>query len=105
MNVRIGVCLGQAGVPDQFSAAVDALEAAGVGSLWLPEMVCGSLVGPFSGMARAGPDVPPEDGDGVAVVPRCPPVPEPIPVANAVNTSGQPRTALDMPHAAELGKQ
>ncbi|HEX9359516.1 MAG TPA: hypothetical protein VF933_37600 [Streptosporangiaceae bacterium] len=29
MNVRIGVSLGAAGVPDQFSTAVDALEAAG----------------------------------------------------------------------------
>lgn len=53
MKVRIGVSLRQAGVPDQFSAAVDALEAAGVGSLWLPEMVYGSLVDPFIGMARA----------------------------------------------------
>ena len=53
MKVRIGVSLGQAGVPDQFSAAVDALEAAGVDSLWLPEMVYGSLVDPFIGMAHA----------------------------------------------------
>jgi probable F420-dependent oxidoreductase len=53
MKVRIGVSLGQAGVPDQFSAAVDALEAAGVDSLWLPEMVYGPLVDPFIGMAHA----------------------------------------------------
>ena len=53
MKVRIGVSLGQAGVPDQFSAAVDALETAGVNSLWLPEMVYGSLVDPFVGMAHA----------------------------------------------------
>src|SRR5450432_4466948 len=53
MKVRIGVSLGQAGVPDQFAAAVDALEAAGVDSLWLPEMVYGSLVDPFIGMAHA----------------------------------------------------
>jgi len=53
MKVRIGVSLGQAGVPDQFGAAVDALEAAGVDSLWLPEMVYGSLVDPFIGMAHA----------------------------------------------------
>ena len=39
MKVRIGVSLGAAGVPSQFGAAVDALEAAGVDSLWLPEMV------------------------------------------------------------------
>lgn len=53
MKVRIGVSLGQAGVPDQFSAAVDALEKAGIDSLWLPEMVYGSLVDPFIGMAHA----------------------------------------------------
>ena len=47
---------------------MDALEAAEVGSVWLPEMVCGSLAGSFIGMApRAGPDVPAEGGDGVAV--------------------------------------
>ena len=35
------------------------------------EMVYGSLAGPFSGMdgPRAGPDIPPEGEDGVAVVP------------------------------------
>lgn len=53
MKVRIGVSLGAAGVPARFSAAVDALEAAGVDSLWLPEMVYGSLVDPFIGMAYA----------------------------------------------------
>ena len=53
MKVRLGVSLGQAGVPDRFGAAVDALEAAGVDSLWLPEMVYGSLVDPFIGMAHA----------------------------------------------------
>ena len=53
MKVRIGVSLGAAGVPARFSAAVDALEAAGVDSLWLPEMVYGSLVDPFIGMAHA----------------------------------------------------
>ena len=50
MKVRIGVSLGAAGVPGQFSAV---LEAAGVDSLWLPEMVYGSLVDPFIGMAHA----------------------------------------------------
>jgi alkanesulfonate monooxygenase SsuD/methylene tetrahydromethanopterin reductase-like flavin-dependent oxidoreductase (luciferase family) len=53
MKVRIGVSLGEAGVPGQFGVAVDALEAAGVDSLWLPEMVYGSLVDPFIGMAHA----------------------------------------------------
>jgi probable F420-dependent oxidoreductase len=53
MKVRIGVSLGEAGVPGRFGAAVDALEAAGVDSLWLPEMVYGSLVDPFIGMTYA----------------------------------------------------
>ena len=53
MKVRIGVSLGGAGEPERFSAAVDTLEAAGVDSLWLPEMVYGSLVNPFIGMAHA----------------------------------------------------
>ena len=53
MKVRIGVSLGAAGVPAHFNAAVDALEAAEVDSLWLPEMVYGSLVDPFIGMAHA----------------------------------------------------
>jgi probable F420-dependent oxidoreductase len=53
MKVRIGVSLGEAGVPDKFGVAVDALEKAGIDSLWLPEMVYGSLVDPFIGMAHA----------------------------------------------------
>jgi probable F420-dependent oxidoreductase len=53
MKVRIGVSLGDAGEPGRFGTAVDALEAAGVDSLWLPEMVYGSLVDPFIGMAHA----------------------------------------------------
>jgi probable F420-dependent oxidoreductase len=53
MKVRIGVSLGPAGGPDQFAAAVDLLERAGVDSLWLPETVYGPLVDPFTGMAFA----------------------------------------------------
>ena len=53
MKVRIGVSLGPAGGPDQFAAAVDLLEQAGVDSLWLPEMVYSPLVEPFTGMAFA----------------------------------------------------
>jgi probable F420-dependent oxidoreductase len=53
MKVRIGVSLGPAGRPDQFAAAVDLLEQAGVDSLWLPEMVYSPLVEPFTGMAFA----------------------------------------------------
>ena len=53
MTVRIGVSLGPAGGPDQFAAAVDLIEQAGVDSLWLPEMVYSPLVEPFTGMAFA----------------------------------------------------
>src|SRR5580700_3391812 len=53
MKVRIGVSLGSAGGPDQFAAAVDLLEQAGVDSLWLPENVYSPLVEPFTGMAFA----------------------------------------------------
>ena len=53
MKVRIGVSLGPAGGPDQFAAAVDLLEQAGVDSLWLPEMVYSPLVEPFTGMTFA----------------------------------------------------
>jgi len=53
VKVRIGIALGSAGVPGEFAAAVDELERAGVDSLWLPEMVYGSLVEPFVGMAYA----------------------------------------------------
>jgi len=53
MKVRIGVSLDEAGEPGRFGAAVDALEKAGIDSLWLPEMVYGSLVDPFIGMTYA----------------------------------------------------
>jgi probable F420-dependent oxidoreductase len=53
MKVRIGVSLGPAAVPDQFAAAVDLIEQAGVDSLWLSEMVYSPLVEPFTGMAFA----------------------------------------------------
>src|SRR5450755_3299157 len=75
MKVRIGVSLGQAGVPAQFSAAVDALERAGVDSLWLPEMVYGSLVDPFIGMTYAlARTARLKVGTGVAVLPGRHPV-------------------------------
>jgi probable F420-dependent oxidoreductase len=53
MKVRIGVSLGPACGPDQFAAAVDLLEQAGVDSLWLPENVYSASVEPFTGMAFA----------------------------------------------------
>jgi probable F420-dependent oxidoreductase len=53
MKVRIGVSLGSATGPDEFAAAVDLLEQAGVDSLWLPENVYSRSVEPFTGMAFA----------------------------------------------------
>ena len=53
MKVRIGISLGPAGTPDQFGAATDLLEQAGIDSLWLPENVYSPLVEPFTGMAFA----------------------------------------------------
>src|ERR1700748_599836 len=53
MKVRIGISLGPAGSPDQFAAAVDSLEQAGVDSLWLPETVYSPVVERFTGMASA----------------------------------------------------
>jgi probable F420-dependent oxidoreductase len=52
MKVRVGVSLGATG-PGEFAAAVDLLEAAGVDSLWLPEVVYGPAVDPFTGIAFA----------------------------------------------------
>ena len=55
MKVRIGVSLGAGGTdaPQDFAEAVDRLEAAGVDSLWLSELVYSPLVEPFIGMAFA----------------------------------------------------
>jgi len=75
MKVRIGVALGAAGVPSQFDAAVAALEAAGVDSLWLPEMVYGPLVDPFTGMTWAlARTTELKVGTGIAVLPGRHPV-------------------------------
>lgn len=53
MGVRIGVSLGATTTPGEFGAAVDLLEAAGIDSLWLPELVYGPAVEPFTGMTFA----------------------------------------------------
>lgn len=53
MKVRIGVSLGPYATPDGLAAAVDRLEAAGVDSLWLSEVVYGDLVEPLIGMTYA----------------------------------------------------
>ena len=53
LKVRIGLSLGTDGVPGQFAAAVDLLEASGVDSLWLPDHVYGPAVEPFTGITFA----------------------------------------------------
>src|ERR1700748_3528385 len=75
MKVRSGISLGPAGSPDQFAAAVDSLEQAGVDSLWLPETVYSPVVEPFTGMAVA--PAPPrrlKAGSGISVLPGRHPV-------------------------------
>ena len=75
MKVRIGVSLGPAAVPAVFGDAVDRVEALGVDSLWLSEMVFGSLVEPFAGMAYAlSRTTRLKVGTGVAVLPGRQPV-------------------------------
>jgi probable F420-dependent oxidoreductase len=75
MKIRIGISLGSAAAPAGFAAAVDQLEAAGVDSLWLSEMVFGSLVEPFAGMAYAlSRTTRLKVGTGVAVLPGRHPV-------------------------------
>jgi probable F420-dependent oxidoreductase len=75
MKVRIGVSFGQAAVPGGFAAAVGQLEAAGVDSLWLSEMVFGPLIEPFTGMAWALAQTSRlKVGTGVAVLPGRHPV-------------------------------
>jgi probable F420-dependent oxidoreductase len=53
MKVRIGISLGPAATAGQLGESVRILESAGVDSLWLSEVVYGSLVEPFVGMSYA----------------------------------------------------
>jgi probable F420-dependent oxidoreductase len=53
MKVRIGISLGPAATPRGLADGVALLEAAGVDSLWLSEVVYGDLVEPFTGMTYA----------------------------------------------------
>src|SRR5215475_9850095 len=75
MKVRIGISLGPYATPDGLTAAVGRLEAAGVDSLWLSEVVYGDLVEPLIGMtytlARTSRL---KVGTGVAVLPGRHPV-------------------------------
>jgi alkanesulfonate monooxygenase SsuD/methylene tetrahydromethanopterin reductase-like flavin-dependent oxidoreductase (luciferase family) len=73
--VRIGISLAPAAVPAVFGDAVDRVEELGVDSLWLSEMVFGSLVEPFAGMAYALSRTSRlKAGTGVAVLPGRHPV-------------------------------
>jgi probable F420-dependent oxidoreductase len=75
MKIRIGISLGPAAAPGELAAAVDQLERDGVDSLWLSEMVYGSLVEPFTGMAYAlSRTTRLKVGTGVAVLPGRHPV-------------------------------
>jgi len=75
MRVRIGVSLGSAGVPGEFESAVGMLEAARVDSLWLPELVYGPTVEPFTGMAYAlAKTARLKVGSGISVLPGRDPV-------------------------------
>jgi probable F420-dependent oxidoreductase len=53
VKIRFGVGLGAETGPDELSAIVDHLEAAGVDSLWFSELVYSKAVDPFIGMAHA----------------------------------------------------
>ena len=53
MKVRIGISLGLAATPQDLADGVALLEASGVDSLWLSEVVYGDLVEPFTGMTYA----------------------------------------------------
>jgi probable F420-dependent oxidoreductase len=53
VKVRFGVGLGADTGPDELTAIVDHLEAAGVDSLWFSELVYSKAVDPFIGMAHA----------------------------------------------------
>jgi probable F420-dependent oxidoreductase len=75
MKVRIGISLGPAAVPAGFADAVDRIEELGVDSLWLSEMVFGSQVEPFAGLAYALSRTSRlKAGTGVAVLPGRQPV-------------------------------
>lgn len=75
MKVRIGISLGTAASAAGLGESVAMLEDAGVDSLWLSEVVYGSLVDPFIGMAYAlARSSKLKVGTGVAVLPGRHPV-------------------------------
>jgi probable F420-dependent oxidoreductase len=75
VKIRFGVSLGGATGPAQLPAIVDRLEAAGVDSLWLSELVYSPQVEPFVGMAHAlARTTRLKVGTGVAILPGRHPV-------------------------------
>jgi probable F420-dependent oxidoreductase len=75
VKVRIGIALGGTGGPAEFGGSVEHLDAIGVDSLWLPEMVFGPPVEPFIGMTYAlARTTRLKVGTGVAVLPGRNPV-------------------------------
>lgn len=75
MKVRIGISLGPGTGPESFAGAVAELEAAGIDSLWVSEMVYGSLLEPFTAMTYAlARTTSLKVGTGVAVLPGRHPV-------------------------------
>ena len=75
MKVRFGAGLARGSGPAELSGIVDRLEAAGVDSLWLSELVYSSHVEPFVGMAHAlARTARLKVGTGVAILPGRHPV-------------------------------
>ena len=77
MKVRIGVSLAGSHIagPAGFAAQVDELEARGIDSLWLSELVYSPLIDPFIGMAYAlSRTTSLKVGTGVAVLPGRSPI-------------------------------
>lgn len=75
LKVRFGAGLGRGADPSSFPAAVDALERAGVDSLWLSEVVYSPNVEPMVGMAYAlARTTRLKVGTGVAILPGRHPV-------------------------------
>ncbi|MEV7548988.1 TIGR03854 family LLM class F420-dependent oxidoreductase [Amycolatopsis sp. NPDC089917] len=53
LKIRVGAGLGTGTAPEEFGAAVDLLERAGVDSLWLPEAVYSPRIDPVVGVTHA----------------------------------------------------
>lgn len=53
LKIRLGAGLGTPAAPEEFGAAVDLLEQAGVDSLWLPEAVYSPRIDPVVGLTHA----------------------------------------------------